>query len=249
MSKQNKNYDDIDEIIKMAFEAEKADTIPVLTDEDLEKEGIPLPPADMLDKIKSEYAQTKTKPSRTKLRIVLVAAAILILIAGAMGIHGIKGNLFNFTSNITGNSIKFYGENVGSHTATTEEMNTYAYAEDFLGTTILKPSYLPDGYSFDSMNRYQKDKIMMVYKNQDKLIRLTQELKRDNISNGKNIDIEAGNNYILNAHNITVTIGKHFHSETAMTWFNAVWSDDNLSYKVDANCTKEDLEKFILGLE
>lgn len=249
MSKQNKKYDNIDEIIKMAFEAEKADTIPVLTDEDLEKEGIPLPPADMLDKIKSEYAQKKTKPSRIKLRIALVAAAILILIAGAIGIYGIKGNLFNLTSNISENAIKFYGENVGSHTATAEEKDAYTYAEDFLGTTILKPTYLPDGYSFDSMNRYQKDKIMMVYKNQDKLIRLTQELKRDNISNGKNVDIESGTNYTLNAHNTTVIIGEHLHSETSSVWLDAIWSDEKLSYQITANCTKDELEKFILGLE
>ena len=247
MSKQNKNYDDIDQIIKMAFEAEKADTIPVLTDEDLEREGIPLPPADMLDKIKAEYAPKKT--NRPKLRIILVAAAILILIAGAMSIQGIKGNLFNFTGNITGNSINFYGANIGTYKATTEEMDNYKNAENFLGATILKPTYLPEGYEFDSVNAYPDKRIMLVYKNDKCAIRLVQRLQRSNTNHGENIDIKSGINYTISAHDTTVTIGEHFHSETDMTWFNAVWSDDNLSYKVDANCSKDELEKFILGLE
>ena len=249
MSKQNKKYDNIDEIIKMAFEAEKADTIPVLTDEDLEKEGIPLPPADMLDKIKSEYAQKKTKPSRIKLRIALVAAAILILIAGAIGIYGIKGNLFNLTSNISENAIEFLGGNVGSYTATAEEKDAYTYAEDFLGTTILKPTYLPDGYFFDSMNRYADNRIMLIYKNGKHEIRLTQRLKRDNISNGENIDIKSGEHYTITDHNTTVIIGEHLHSETSPVWLDAIWSDEKLSYQITANCTKDELEKFILGLE
>ena len=249
MPKQNKKYDNIDEIIKMAFEAEKADTIPVLTDEDLEKEGIPLPPADMLDKIKAEYSQEKPKANRKKLRIILVAAAILIFIVGAMSIYGIKGNLFNFTSNITENSIEFLGGNVGSHTATAEEKNAYTYAEDFLGTAILKPTYLPDGYEFGSVNAYPDKRIMLVYKNGNHIIKLSQILKRDNISNGENVDIKSGEHYTITAHSTTVTVGEHFHSVTATTWFNAVWSNDNLSYKVDANCTKDELEKFILGLE
>lgn len=240
-----------DEIIKMSVEMEAEDA-QILSKKDIEEMGLPLPPPDMYDRIMKECNKHESRSSNKRKitrRIILVAAVLSVLVFGALSAQAVKVYVFKITNQVTDNTIRFSSGNNPMYTYDTGEENAYKDAENDLGVSILKPAYLPEGYKYKSMKSYQNDHVIMVYENQDYTIRMTQTLLKEEIYASEDIDTKDGTTYILNAQNTQISVGEHEQLETRTTWLNAVWQDDKLMYKVDANCEKEVFENFIKSLK
>lgn len=262
---RNKNYDNIrqtfDDIIKKSVEMEMADNISPLTDDDVKKMGYLPPPADMYDRIMKECNNSTTnsddgyekKPNNRKKRkfykFIVVAAAILILSFGALSVSAVRVYVFKIIHQITENSIQFFGINEESYSYDADEKEAYNNADIALGYTTLKPTYMPEGYVFDSVKLYENDHVIMVYKNQDKIIKLMQELKTDPTYSGEAVDTKEGYTYTLTVQGAIINIAKHKQLDTDAIWYTAIWNDENLIYNVSSNCNKEQFEKFIKNLK
>lgn len=157
--------------------------------------------------------------------------------------------VFKIIHQITENSIQFFGINEESYGYDADENEAYNNADKALGYTTLKPTYMPEGYVFDSVKLYENDHVIMVYKNQEKIIKLTQELKTDPTYSGEAVDTKEGYTYTITVQDTIINIAEHKQLDSDVVWYSAVWNDDNLIYNINANCTKEEFEKFIRNLK
>lgn len=250
-----------DEIIKMSMEMEENDRKEFFSDEIVETTAFPPPPADMLDRILKACEEDKTeakpeaptaKPKRFKFKRILIIAAALIALLSAASVLGDKNYIFKTENRITKNSIQFSGVNENAHSFSPDEEKAYETAENALGVSVLKPTYLPEGFKLDRFKQYEVDKVIIVYRNSDKIIKISQELLYHDgniIYTGEAVDTIEGNTYTINAQNTVITIGEYKQKETETIWLSAVWDDKQLSYKVEGSCTKEEFEKFIINLK
>lgn len=262
---RNENYDNIgqtfDDIIKKSVEMEMADSFSPLTNEDVKKMGYPSPPADMYDRIikectnstinsDDEYEKKLNNRKKSKFhKFIVVAAAILILSCGALSVGAVRVYVFKIIHQITENSIQFFGINEESYSYDADENEAYENADKALGYATLKPTYMPEGYVFDSIKLYENDHVIMVYKNQDKIIKLTQELKNDQTYTGEAVDTKEGYAYTITVKDTIINIAEHKQLDTDVIWYTAIWNDENLIYNVSGNCSKDEFEKFIKKLK
>lgn len=262
---RNENYENIrqtfDDIIKKSVEMEMTDSVSALTNEDVKKMGYPSPPADMYDRIikectnstiNSDYGYEKKLTNRKKRKFhkfIMIAAAILVLSCGALSVGAVRVYVFKIIHQITENSIQFFGINEGSYSYDVDENEAYNSADKALGYTTLKPTYMPEGYVFDNVKLYENDHVIMIYKNQDKIIKLTQELKIDPIYSGEAVDTKEGYTYTLTIQDTIINIAEHKQLDTDVIWYTAIWNDENLIYNVSSNCSKEEFEDFIKHLK
>ncbi len=243
--------EEYDEIIKMSIEMSKEndDEFKALTDEDVIKMGYDLPPDDMYERIiKAAEKHQRQKFTPMKKLVVLVAIIALTLIAGVCITQGVKHYSFDIDGEVTENAIEFRGTNKNDYVYEADESAAYKSAEEALGTTILKPTYLPDGFKFDTIKMYANDYIILAYRSDNKSIKLKQELLREKTTSGKINDQKFGNLYTFGFKEQQVTVGEQKQLETDIIWLRAVWKDENKTYTVDTNCNKEDLEEFIKNL-
>lgn len=262
---RNKNYDSIrqtfDDIIKESVEMDMADCVSPLTSDDVKKMGYPPPPTDMYDRIMKECTNSTTnfndeyenkqnnREKRKFHKVIVVAAAMLILSCGALSVGAVRVYVFKIIHQITENSIQFFGINEESYSYDADENEAYNNADKALGYTTLKPTYMPEGYVFDSVKLYENDHVIMIYKNQDKIIKLTQELKTDPTYSGEAVDTKEGFTYTLTVQDTIINIAEHKQLDTDVIWYSAIWYDENLIYNVSSNCNKEEFETFIKHLK
>lgn len=262
---RNENYENIrqtfDDIIKKSVETEMVDSVSPLTNEDVKKMGYPSPPADMYDRIMKECTNStinsddryEKNPNNRKKRkfhkFIVIAAAILILSCGALSVGAVRVYVFKIIHQITENSIQFFGINEESYSYDADEKEAYNNADIALGYTTLKPTYMPEGYVFDSVKLYENDHVIMVYKNQDKIIKLTQELKNDQTYSGEAVDTKEGYAYTITVKDTIINIAEHKQLDTDVIWYSAIWNDENLIFNVSSNCDKEEFEDFIKNLK
>lgn len=244
--------EEYDEIIKMSIEMNKEndDELKELTDEDVIKMGYELPPDDMYDRIikaAEKEAPFRKKKTHIKKSVLLVAIIAVIAIVGV--VSGVKHYSFDIDGEVTENAIEFRGTNKNDYVYEADESAAYEDAEKALGTQILKPTYLPEGFKFDTIKTYPNDYIILRYKSKDKRINLKQELLIDKPSTNSISDDNYGNFYTFNFNEQEVTTGEQKQLETDIIWLRAVWKDENITYTVDTNCNKEELEKFIKNLK
>lgn len=141
------------------------------------------------------------------------------------------------------------GINEESYSYDADENEAYNNADKALGYTTLKPTYMPEGYVFDSVKLYENDHVIMVYKNQDKLIKLTQKLKSDPTYSVESVDTKEGYTYTLTVRDTIINVAEHKQLDTDVIWYSAIWNDENLIYNVSSNCNKEEFEDFIKNLK
>lgn len=242
---------DFDEIMKMSAEMDIIDEKDIVTEKDIEEMGIPMPPSGMKERILKACADSKAqkkKPFRMK-KIILIAAALIILIAGALSVEGVRVHIFGIKNQVNENSIEFRGLNENAYSYDAEESQAYTTAEEALGTSILKPSYMPDGYKFDRIKIYPEQSVITTYKNGDKSIRINQKLLIEQITTGDIVDTKDGIIYTFKAHGKEIGIAEHEQSETGDKWLSSVWDNEKISYKVEGNCSREEFEKFIKNLK
>ena len=240
-----------DKIIKKGIEMEMDDGKDIITDSELVSMGYPLPPDDIPERIKKERRNNRSLRNRRPafIRKFLIVAAALVILMATMSVAGVKVYVFDIVSEIKENSIQFFGRNENAYVYDAEESLAYENAEKESGFAILKPGYLPEGFVFEKVKIYPNDRVVMHYKMGDKTIKLTQKLLIEDTKTGEMVDINDGETYTIKARDTKITVGKHEQKETNTLWLSAVWYDEQLVYRVDANCTKEELEKFIKKLK
>lgn len=245
--KRNEAYD---EIIKMSIKMSKESETKAITDEDVINMGYDLPPADMYDRIMKAAEQNPPRKKAVPMKKLLVIAAIIIgvLIIG-IGAYGVKVYVYNIEGSVTENAIKFRGTNENEYAYEADESEAYKSAEEALGTAILKPTYMPEGFTFDSIRIYPKDYIVLVYKKENKMIKIKQELLREQVMSERIGDEKYGNIYTFDFGKQKVSVGEQTQVETNVKWLKAVWKDEKLTYMADTNCSKKELEKFIKNLK
>ena len=256
MGTNNKEIENLfDDIIRMGvkMDLEQYDDTPILTDDEMKKQGYSLPPNDMYKKIisaanKKEIKKVRYKKIKWK-RIVTIAAIIVILICGVMSVQAVRVYIFKIIDRITDNSMQFMGINEVEQSYDSNDNEAYKTAEEALGVHVLKPMYLPEGFIFDSVKVYPGDYIILIYRNQEKLIRLTQSLLKDNIITSEVVDTDNGHTYTLDINGYDIIVGQHNQEETGITWSKAIWNDDKCKYSIDTNIDDSELEKLILSLE
>lgn len=262
---RNNDYENVrqtfDDIIKKSVELEMDYSSLPLSDDDAKKMGYPSPPIDMYDRIIKECTNSTTnlnneydkKPHNRKKRkfhkSIVIVAVILILSFGVLSVSAVRVYVFRIIHQITENSIQFFGVNNESYSYDTDESEAYNNADKALGYKTLKPTYMPEGYIFDSIKIYENDHVIMVYKNQDNIIKLTQKLKTDPTYYGEAVDTKEGYTYTLTVHDTIINIAEHKQLDTDVIWYTAIWNDENLIYSVSSNCNKEQFENFIKHLE
>lgn len=247
--------DTFDEIIKMSVTMEQEQPY-IPSDEELEKMGVPLPPADMYDRIMKECRKEENRPlggkKRKVTRRIILIAAVAAVLFGALSAQAVKVYVFKREHHFSDNAIRISSGNSGVYTYDTGEENSYKDAERDLGVAILKPAYLPEDYRYERMRTYENDHVIMFYENSEKnrMIKMTQTLLKGEIQSGDIVDAkrEDTHKYILNAQNTQITVEEYKQSGEDTQWRCAVWEDEKLMYQVDANCEKEEFEKFVKGL-
>ena len=256
MTSKEKRYnvseEQLDKIIKQAIETEMDDGKDIITDKELIEMGYPLPPADMLDRIKNadnvKVADVK-KPRFRKTVLLVAIIAILISVFVTIGVSGSKEYFFGIVSKITNNSIQFSGINQNLHEYSPDEDEAYKVADETAGFTILKPTYMPEGFEFKRIKIYPNDNVIISYRFGDKNIVLSQTLLKEELQNGEMVDIKDGKNYTIDAHDTKITIGEYQRKEKGTKWYSAVWYNENIMYSVDSDCSQNEFEEFIKGLK
>ncbi len=246
-----KRREEYDEIIRMSIEMSKENDgeLKELTDEDVIKMGYDLPPDDMYDRIikAAEEAPFRKKKTHIKKSVLLVAIIAVIAIVGV--VSGVKHYSFDIDGEVTENAIEFRGTNKNDYVYKADEIAAYKSAEDALGTPILKPTYLPEGFKFDRIKLYPNDRIILMYKSIDKSIKLTQKSLRDSITSGNISDTKNGDSASIEINDNIISLATYQQENTNIIWTSATWSNENIMFNVDTNCNKDELEKFIKNLK
>lgn len=244
--------EEYDEIIKMSIEMNKEndDELKELTDEDVIKMGYELPPDDMYDRIIKAAEQSKPRIKRkSNTKIYVLAAVIAGTLAIGFGAYGVRVYVYKIEGNVTENAIEFRGTNENAYTYEASESEAYKNAEDALGTKILKPTYLPEGFEFDKIKLYPDDSVILIYKSNKKTIKLKQELITGQTLTKKSVDEKNGHIYTFNINEQEIEIGEQIQLNTNDKWLSACWNNQQLLYTIDTNCEKKELEKFIQNLK
>ena len=258
MTKKNKfNIPDkkgMVEIIKMGVEMDIPDVKDVITDEDLLAAGYSLPPADLLEKTKKRIAEEqkaskKVYSFRKARKVIVIAAAIFILMLAAMQAEGVRVYVFGIVNRITDNAIKFNGTTDTPYTYEIDEKQAYKDAEEELGIKLLKPTYLPDGFVADRVKIYPNSHALFLYKNESSTIKFNQSIYIDGMNIQSSVHSDDDNSYTIAAHNKEIIVNCHNQAETNEIWMTAVWRSENIIYKIEGNCKKEEFEKFIINLK
>lgn len=259
MNNRRKKHGEInssfDEIIKMSvkMELEQEDNTPILTDGEMKAQGYSLPPDDMYERITDACGKNnrhKTRHRKTKWkRVIAIAAVIAILMCGMMSVQAVRVYIFKIIHQITNNSIQFSCVNEAEKQFDADESEAYKNAENSLGVSILRPTYLPDGFEFKQVKIYPSDHIVLIYENQDKSIKITQSLIKDYIDLGEMVDAKDGKVHKINIDGVDVTIGQYTQANTEEAWLEAVWNDEYLLNTIDTNLEVQELKKIISAME
>lgn len=253
--KNNKKYiisdKELDKMIKNSIEAEMNDGKDIITDEELLAMGYTLPPEDIPQRIMSERANRGKAENKRHITVrkILIAVAILGILLSTISVSGVRVYMFDIVSEIRENTMQFFGTNKNTYQYDANEALAYENAEKEFGFSILKPGYLPEGFVFERVKVYPKERAIVYYKRDDKTIMLTQKRLIDMLETGDMVDTLEGDVYTFTSRGIKVTASEYERKEKGDKWYTAVWSDENISYRADGSCTKDEFEKFIKNLK
>lgn len=246
----------LDEAIKLGvqLDLEKEDSEPILTDEDMHRLGIPLPPDDMYERIMNAYDIEKkqgTKKVRFR-KLVLVAVVLTMVIASALSVQAVRVYFYQVGVYIMENGANLMGLNRGEPDIfDLEDEEAYKQAEETLQHKLLKPDYLPKGVKLQEIKIYGDYKVRVLFSNDDssKMVKFEQEVISNEIGSGTILDTKTPIVFqdSINGHN--VTIGELIQVETNATQLVGIWSDDESIYIIDTNLDKEELIKIIENLK
>lgn len=243
----------LDEAIKngIQLDLEKEDDEPILTDEDMKRLGIPLPPNDMYNRIMNEYDLSKKKKKIRGKKVILIAAVITVLLASMLSVQAVRMYIYKISVQIMESGANLIGINLGEpEIFDVPDEEAYAQAEIELGHKLLKPTYLPSGVKFQEIKIYGDSMVKLLFSSDDNaVIRLEQEIITDAISTGAILDTDNPIVYqdVINGNEVTIC--KQLQGDTNDIWFIGIWADEDMIYTINSNITENEIVKVIKNMK
>lgn len=242
---------EFEEIIKngAGLVMEEAELIEPLSDEDMQRLGMDLPPNDMYDRIIREGRKNKHIGKRWIQKILIIAAIISILAcsSGALAFKFFGSNLFAQNNK---HSIIFREAGVETENYGGSEKEAFSTAEKDLGKKLLKPGYMPKGFYLQTVDVEQGDSAEFTYMNSENLsVKIQQTLRDENSHTTVMIDSAAANSYVMIIGEYEINFAEYVRDRAEVQWVKAFWHDDELEYELTSNISRDEIEKIIQNME
>ncbi len=242
---------EFEEIIKngAGLVMEEAELIEPISDEDMKRLGMDIPPNDMYDRIIREVRRNKHIGKRGIRRIFIIAAIISILAcgSGAMAFRIFGSNLFvtygKHSVNLTESGIE--AENYDG-----SEKEAFSDAEKDLGKKLLKPGYMPKGFYLQRVDTDPEYSVEFTYVNQEDLsVKIQQTLRDEGSHMTVMIDSAEANSSVMMIGEYEINFVEYVRDGTDEWWIQAFWHDDELEYELTSNLSRDEVEKIIQKME
>ncbi len=242
---------EFDKIIKeeIGHVLEENDCTEILSDDDMRRLGVQLPPEDMHDRIMQ--ACKDNKPIRRhNIKRILVIAAIIAALAGGTGAMAYKFFDTNLFTQMRKRSVRIIEEGEEAEVFKITEKEVYSKVEEKLGIELLRPKYIPNGFFVDVIRTVDCESAKIIYIDAgDGKIEFTQKIKFENSSTSDLVDTISGNAETEEIGNFEVMFVEYMRGKTNIKWINAYWTDDNLKYTISTNIQKSEIKKIIENME
>ncbi len=240
---------DFADVIKSGAEGFLADSpgVEALTDAEMEALGLPLPPADMLARVKRACAPER--PRRALRRAVVAAAALAAAVGAAFSVHAVRTNIWNTVVREEKQDVKISYANYEEEKTVTEE-ELYRDAEADFGAKPSRPMYMPLGFRLDEFNK-NGNFLRAVYCNgKDGFIEIKQEMFSDSgkVKLSHNIDAARRTVETITVKDCEITFISFLRDGTDEQWYDATWIENNIYYDVTTNVSEGSTKKVIKGL-
>ncbi len=242
---------EFEEIIKngAGLVIEETELIEPLSDEDMQRLGMELPPNDMYDRIIREGRKNKHIGRRGIRRILIIAAIISILAcgSGALAFKFFGSNLFAQNDK---HSIRFIEAGIETENYSGSEKEAFSDAEKGLGKKILKPGYMPKGFYLQKFNVDPKDSAEFTYVNSENLsVRIQQALRDENSRTTMMVDSEEIKSSVMMIGEYEINFAEYARDRAEVQWVTAFWYDEELEYELTSNISRNEIEKIIQNME
>lgn len=222
-----------------------------ISDEDMINDGFTLPPDDMYQKIMSICESTPKKHTHKfkYRRLIAAAVAVAILICGMMSVSAVRIYFFRLVSTIiTDKAVYFNHKGEQDDINDVENDDSYKAMQKNFGKEILVPTYLPEGFALADDSNITDDWVYMCYRKDDLCIKI--EYKKLNKGSDLHtmIDTKYAKTFSKRVAGFDVTFTEYVRDYENITWYSAIWCDENICYKINTNLSIPELEKIIRGL-
>ncbi len=242
---------EFEEIIKngAGLVIEETELIEPLSDEDMQRLGMELPPNDMYDRIIREGRKNKHIGKRGIRRILIIAAIISILACGS-GALAFRFFSSNLLVKYNRHSIIFTEAGIEAENYSGSEKEAFNDAEKDLGKNLLKPGYMPKGFYLQKIDVEPGYSVEFTYVNSENLsVEIKQTLKNENSRTTVMIDSAAANSYVMIIGEYEINFAEYMRDRTEIQWVTAFWYDDELEYELTSNISRDEIEKIIQNME
>ena len=242
---------EFEEIIKNGarLAVEETELIAPLSDEDMQRLGVNLPPNDMYDRIIRQERENKHIRKRKIKRILIIAAIISIFAfaSSAMAFKFFGARLFSQSNK---HSIRFIENGIETEDYSGSEESAFIDAEKDLGHEILRLGYIPQGFNLQTINIKPNDSAQFTYANSENLsIRIKQTFRDENSLMSVVIDSAAANSYSKIIGGYEISFAEYVRDETTERWTSAFWHDDDSAYELTSNISEDEIEKILQELK
>ncbi len=242
---------EFDKIVKEEIDhiLEENDRTDILNDDDMRRLGAQLPPEDMRDRIMKACKDDK-KIRRRNIKRIFIIAAIIAVLASGTGVMAYRFFDVNLFARISKHSVRIVEAGGEAETFKITENDAYSEVEEKLGVKLMRPKYIPKGFYLSMVKLKQNSKAEIVYSNSsDDTIKIIQEKKFESSGKAAFIDSTSSFAKVEEVGNIEVMFVEYVQDETSITWVNAMWSDDSMTYKITSEIEKEEIKKIISEME
>lgn len=242
---------EFEEIIKNGARlvVEETELIEPLSDEDMQRLRVNLPPNDMYDRIIRQERENKHIRKRKIKRILIIAAiiAIFAFASSAMAFKFFGARLFSQSNK---HSIRFIENGIETEDYSGTEKSAFSDAEKELGHEILRLGYIPEGFYLQTINVEPNDSAQFTYVNSESLsIRIKQTFRNENSHMAVMIDSAEANSSSVIIGGYEVDFVEYERDETAEQWIKAFWHDEVSEYELTSNISMDEIEKILQELK
>ncbi len=242
---------EFEEIIKngAGLLVEETELIEPISDEDMRRLGMELPPNDMYDRIIRDVKKNKHVGKRRIRKILIIAAIVSILAcgSGAMAFRLFGSDLF-----VTYGKRSIYLTRAGIEAENYDgsEKEALSDAEKDLGKKLLKPGYMPKGFYLQAVDTKPGEEAKFTYVNSENLsVKIQQTLRDENSRMTVMIDSEEIKSSVMMIGEYEINLVEYARDGTDEWWIQAFWHDDELEYELTSNLSRDEVEKIIQNME
>ncbi len=242
---------EFEEIIKngAGLVMEETELIEPISDEDMQRLGMDLPPNDMYDRIIREVRKNKHIGKRGIRKILIIAAIVSILAcgSGAMAFKLFGSDLF---ATYGKRSIYLTESGIEAENYDGSEKEAFSDAEKKLGKKLLKPGYMPKGFYLQAVDVEPEYYVEFTYVNsENSSVRIQQTLRDENSLMSAIIDSAEIKSSVMMIGKYEINFAEYVRDGTDEWWTQAFWHDDELDYELTSNISRDEVEKIIQKME